>query len=195
MVILFGQMSKDTRLTRETAIQDIWTALDMLPRFRWRWERMDMNGGHPMIEMLAEKVLGINLRDVPLGGPSYMIPEEDWETGSPSGTLSPASSGVQLASPTHAQMPFGSGFQYSTNNANDPSGQLVNVPSHLFWPMDPSLDQMRQTPNPVYYPQPIGIIGCQPSHDAFVLEEKDPKMTKASIEPLMDSVRHRPLIL
>lgn len=189
MVILYGQMSKDTRLSRETAIQDIWTALDLLPRFRWRWERKDMNGGHPMIEMLAEKVLSINLSEVPSAGPSVLIPEEDWETSSPPGGLSPASSGMQLASPTHTQSSFNH-MPYGPIGPNDGNG-LANVPSSLFWPMDPHtpLEPIR-TPHAVYYqPQPIGIIGCQPSQTAFVLEEKDPKMTKAVVEPtVMDAV-------
>jgi hypothetical protein len=198
MVILYGQMSKDTRLSRETAIQDIWTALDMLPRFRWRWERMDMNAGHPMIEMLAEKVLSINLREVNINnaGPSFLIPEEDWEAGSPQGNLSPSSNGMQLSSPTHTHSPFGGQLQYGTTSTTDGAGRLVNVPSHLFWPMDPQnpvgipLEQMRQqSSHPVvYYPQPIGTIGCQASHYAYVLEEKDPRVAKADVEPLMDAV-------
>jgi hypothetical protein len=34
-------------------IEDVWMALDILPHFRWRWERKDLNGGHPLIFKLA----------------------------------------------------------------------------------------------------------------------------------------------
>ncbi|KAF8876723.1 hypothetical protein BD779DRAFT_1613239 [Infundibulicybe gibba] len=52
MVILYGHMSKCDKLPRHTALEDVWLALDMLPRFRWRWERKDFNGGHPLIAKL-----------------------------------------------------------------------------------------------------------------------------------------------
>ncbi|KAF8893294.1 hypothetical protein CPB85DRAFT_1440694 [Mucidula mucida] len=55
MVILYGHMSKSDTLPRHTALEDVWLALDMLPRFRWRWERKDVNGGHPLISKLAER--------------------------------------------------------------------------------------------------------------------------------------------
>ncbi|KZT29939.1 hypothetical protein NEOLEDRAFT_1056054 [Neolentinus lepideus HHB14362 ss-1] len=88
MVILYGHMSKCERLTRQVALEDVWMALDMLPRFRWRWERKDMTSGHPLIAKLAEKVLDVNLHQV--GPPSHpvLLSEQDWE--SDAGMLSPA---------------------------------------------------------------------------------------------------------
>ncbi|EEB98221.1 hypothetical protein MPER_02314, partial [Moniliophthora perniciosa FA553] len=44
MVILYGH---------------VWLAIDMLPRFRWRWERKDVAGGHPLIARLAERVMEV----------------------------------------------------------------------------------------------------------------------------------------
>ncbi|KDQ53103.1 hypothetical protein JAAARDRAFT_72641 [Jaapia argillacea MUCL 33604] len=89
MVILYGHMSKCERLTRQVALEDVWMALDMLPRFRWRWERKDLTSGHPLIAKLAEKVLEVNLHQV--GPPSHpvLMSDQDWENDG-SGMLSPA---------------------------------------------------------------------------------------------------------
>lgn len=64
-------------------------ALDMLPRFRWRWERKDLNGGHPLISKLAEKVLNVDLHSVAPPKDPVLLSELDWDTenvilGSPS---------------------------------------------------------------------------------------------------------------
>ena len=61
---------------------------------------------------------------------------------------------------------------------------LAALPANWFWPMDPE--------NPVELPpeqmqlhgqmnninQPIGTIGCQPSQEAYVLEERDQAVTR-----------------
>lgn len=207
MVILFGQMSHCDRLSTETAIEDIWTALDMLPRFRWRWERRDMNGSHPLIERLAEKVLCINLSEVKRTGTPVLIPEDDWEASSPSGTISPTSPGPQL-SPTHTHASFNNhtshGHSNSGNGTGDVNGRtLADVPPGLFWPMDPqhpvtlSAGQIQMpgnVPGNVNYYQAIGTIGCQPSQDSYMSEEKDPTVTKAHVQNWMSQVRSRVLL-
>jgi hypothetical protein len=89
MVILFGHMSRCDSLTRQVALEDVWMALDMLPSFRWRWERREMNGSHPLIATLAEKVLGVNLRQAGPSSHPVLLPELDWDiegTGSPVAT-------------------------------------------------------------------------------------------------------------
>ncbi|KAH8977702.1 hypothetical protein EDB86DRAFT_3067616 [Lactarius hatsudake] len=81
MVILFGP-------------HDVWMALDMLPSFRWRWERKETNGSHPLIATLAEKVLEVNLRQVGPSSHPVLMPELDWDlegTGSPLATHTAAS--------------------------------------------------------------------------------------------------------
>ena len=79
MVILYGHMSKCEILPRHTALEDVWLALDMLPRFRWRWERKDFNGGHPLIAKLAERVMDVDLQQVgPVSHPSLMC-EPEWD--------------------------------------------------------------------------------------------------------------------
>ncbi|KAI6037667.1 fungal-specific transcription factor domain-containing protein [Pisolithus marmoratus] len=87
MVILYGHMSHCDRLSRQVMIEDVWMALDMLPRLRWRWERKDLNGGHPLISKLAEKVLNVNLRTVGPTKDPVLLPELDWETDSPGGSM------------------------------------------------------------------------------------------------------------
>lgn len=99
MVILYGHMSHCDHLTRQVMIEDVWMALDMLPRLRWRWERKDLNGGHPLISKLAEKVLNVNLRSIGPTKDPVLIPELDWETDCPGGSM--------LGSPSlmsHSQM-------------------------------------------------------------------------------------------
>jgi len=193
MVILFGQMSHCDNLPRAVAIEDIWQALDMLPRFRWHWERRDMGGAHPLIERVAEKVLEIELPQVKNDGLQVLIAEEDWESGSPGALLSPTLSNKQVPSPTHAQSPFGANHgQYGAQGSNgasapDASGrQLADVPPSWFWPMDPENPiGMPQQGAPVGQPQagqqfqPIGTIGCVPSEASYMLEEKDPSLTRA----------------
>lgn len=90
MVILYGHMSHSDRLSRQEMIEDVWMALDMLPRLRWRWERKDLNGGHPLIAKLAEKVLNVNLRTVGPTKDPVLLSELDWETDSPGMVSSPA---------------------------------------------------------------------------------------------------------
>lgn len=89
MVILYGHMSHCERLSRQVMIEDVWMALDMLPRFRWRWERKDLNGGHPLISKLAEKVLNVDLHSVGPPKDPVLLSELEWDTenvilGSPS---------------------------------------------------------------------------------------------------------------
>lgn len=79
-VILLGHSQKCERLTPDVEKQDVWMALDMLPRSRWRWERKDLNGGHPVIHDLAQRVLNVDLAEVgPPKAPQVLLCEEsDW---------------------------------------------------------------------------------------------------------------------
>ncbi|KAI0027406.1 fungal-specific transcription factor domain-containing protein, partial [Vararia minispora EC-137] len=79
MVILYGHMSRCEALSKQVALEDVWMALDMLPSFRWRWERKDNNGGHPLIARLAEKVLEVNLRQAGPTAQPVLIPEINWD--------------------------------------------------------------------------------------------------------------------
>ncbi|KAF8124148.1 fungal-specific transcription factor domain-containing protein [Boletus edulis] len=99
MVILYGHMSRCERLSRQVMIEDVWMALDMLPRFRWRWERKDLNDGHPLISTLAEKVLNVDLRSVSPPKDPVLLSESDWETE----TVIVGSS--SMSSPRQAHLP------------------------------------------------------------------------------------------
>ena len=105
MVILYGHMSKCEILPRHAAVEDVWLALDMLPRFRWRWERKDFNGGHPLIAKLAERVMEVNLQQVgPVSHPSLLC-EPEWEDDV---VMSPAGKSQQ-STPTLAPSPYAIG--------------------------------------------------------------------------------------
>ena len=199
MVILYGHMSRCDRVSRQTAIEDIWMALDVLPRLRWRWERKDMNGGHPLIAKLAEKVFEINLHEVNGTGPAVLLPELDWnDIASPLQAVSP-----QQASASQVQGQYGSSAYPVSHKGS--SGQvemnghnLADIPAGLFWPIDlqnpvgisPEHAHMGQSHTQQHY-QAIGAIGCQPSQDMYMLEEKDPTMTSAHMQRLISAVSMR----
>lgn len=151
MVILFGHMSKCERLPREVALEDVWMALDMLPSFRWRWERKDLNGSHPLIAKLAEQVLGVNLHQVAPTTAPMLLSEQDWDT---EGVLSPSlnsgvSSGQQPSTPVtgpaypppaFGQPPSASKGSPSGHKGGHPSPgdkKLAEVPADLFYPFFP----------------------------------------------------------
>jgi hypothetical protein len=151
MVILYGHMSNCNRLTREVALEDVWLALDLLPRLRWRWERKDSKGGHPLIAKLAERVLGANLLSVgPVSAP-VLLSEQDLDdvsmlmSPSPSSALPSSQQANQsLASPyTSSGSP---GYGQHVRNGSQSKGvapispdkqQLVEVPTGLFYPFYP----------------------------------------------------------
>lgn len=164
MVILYGHMSHCERLTRQEMIEDVWMALDMLPRFRWRWERKDLNGGHPLISKLAEKVLNVNLRTVGPTQDPILLSELDWETDTPM-VCSPAL-GAQPQLRVHPGTPTSSHPSHTgsggigpgvygplprgaTTNPNSAKGlqgpmgngtahdKLAEVPTGLFYPFYP----------------------------------------------------------
>jgi hypothetical protein len=147
MVILYGHMSQCNRLSKQVAVEDIWMALDMLPRLRWRWERKDVNGGHPLISKLAEKVLDVNLSEVgPVSNP-VLLAEQDWEdvpVVSPSSSASLPS--TTSTPPVAGGMYSGSGSMVYGSQQRDVkplngsakgTQQLVDVPSGLFYPFFP----------------------------------------------------------
>ncbi|TDL25488.1 hypothetical protein BD410DRAFT_784479 [Rickenella mellea] len=199
MVILYGHMSRCERLPPQVALEDIWMALDMLPRFRWRWERKDLNGGHPLILKLAEKVFDTNLHQVCRTGLPMLIPEMDWDMDSPIGSLTPNSAGHPQTTPTQTHATFPNGPHAHGRSGDNMGGSegggrhLADVPAGLFWPIDPQNlvgEQMRlghpQSSQPPY--QSIGMIGCEPSQDSYMLEEKDPSLTNAQMQRWMNAI-------
>ncbi|KAJ7494589.1 fungal-specific transcription factor domain-containing protein [Mycena galericulata] len=155
MVILYGQMSNCERLPRQTAIEDVWLALDMLPRFRWRWERKDLNGGHPLIFELASHVMGVDLHAVKPATQPVLLSEPEWDEDSampsPMSTSQHTSpipaSAYPIAKPAYGPQPRGMngapptvhvGGPPTPTSANGAGGKhLVDIPTGLFYPFFP----------------------------------------------------------
>ncbi|KAJ7219910.1 fungal-specific transcription factor domain-containing protein [Mycena pura] len=153
MVILYGQMSHCERLARQTAIEDLWLALDMLPRFRWRWERKDLGGAHPLIFELASHVMGVDLHTVKPTTQPVLLPEPEWDEDSALPSPMPVSQHTS-PSPTNAyppKVPYGphthglnGGAIHVATPTNGASGKhLVDIPTGLFYPFYPE-----ENPNP-----------------------------------------------
>lgn len=163
MVILYGHMSHSECLSKETMIEDVWMALNMLPRFRWRWERKDLNGGHPLISRLAEKVLEVDLRSVAPTKDSVLISELDWDTDGPGGMMGspslmsqmqpqkpsvvthpPYQAGGHMGPMTYSPQrpmpqsssPGKNATAQGSNGSNGPD-KLAEVPLGLFYPFYP----------------------------------------------------------
>ncbi|OCH90336.1 hypothetical protein OBBRIDRAFT_755152 [Obba rivulosa] len=154
MVILFGQMSSVSRLPRQVALEDVWMALDMLPSFRWRWERKDVNAGHPLIARLAEKVLKVNLHQVAPTSAPMLLPEQDWDDSPMSPAMmpdpaqqpnTPSMGAVQYASPTSPFGPAPGGSSPAKSSPvrpapapgavkTNPDEKLPDLPAGLFYP-------------------------------------------------------------
>jgi len=186
MVILFGHMSRCDSLTRQVALEDVWMALDMLPSFRWRWERKEMNGSHPLIATLAEKVLGVNLRQAGPTSHPVLMPELDWDiegTNSPiathtavstpslgnttythgsSGTPFPGSPPIGPAVPASSRLVTGA--SNGNGGANGPvETKLAEVPVNLFYPFYPDNSQMQGRPMPSPVGAPAGSVPTAPA--------------------------------
>ena len=149
MVILYGHMSNCERIPHQMASEDVWMALDILPSIRWRWERKDLSGGHPLIARLAERILSINLHQV--GPPSHpvLLSEPYWEEDAANMTSistlklghSPMSIGSAPGSGSGSGPVYGNGFNRQSTQKpgynQQPSGHLADVPAGLFYPFYP----------------------------------------------------------
>jgi hypothetical protein len=77
--ILIGHSYKCDALEADVIQDDIWMALDMLPRFRWRWDRKDHHGGHPPIHEIAQKMLKADFsQGGPVSHPVLLMEEVNW---------------------------------------------------------------------------------------------------------------------
>ena len=193
MVILYGHINKSMRLPKAVVIQDIWMALDVLPRMRWRWERKDINGEHPLIANLAERVLEISLHEVVPSGDQMLLSEQDWDSNA--SLVSPSMAGHKQEQMTpvmaNAQFPRGTAFGQSVRGSNPSNGPndglrndkqleskepLMEVPSGLFYPFFPErkLIQNRNGP-PQDFSEMFAAAGAQAGGpygaDSYTLEE------------------------
>jgi hypothetical protein len=145
-----------------------------------------MNGGHPLIEKLTERVLCIDLRDIKSTRLPMLIPEDDWDANSPTVAANSVSPSVaSMHSPRHPRSSFSgpsSSYVSGQNVHADNSKTLPQLDANWFWPMDPENPvalpvEHLHVNGPGHLPQPIGMIGCQPSQEAYVLEERDQAVT------------------
>ena len=116
MTILYGYISRNRLLPKVVCMEDVYSALGLIPHFRWRWERKDANGGaHPMMIALAKKAFPSWDVDQRQANTPHLMREEDWnnETHSRLGQkLSPQQVGLDV----------------------QPSLALEHVPPGLFFP-------------------------------------------------------------
>ena len=176
MVVLYGHISKVDCLPTQVALEDIWMALDMIPRFRWRWERKDVNGGHPLISKLAEYIMGVNLQNVKPSHshPPVLLCEPDWEEPkSPNQKSSQHGTPVMSSATSGSYSSGNSGQGYIQNgpiNRSNSGGstpsenhQLADVPQALFFPFFPELGaQVIANPTTI---QSNGGTGSSKQHD------------------------------
>lgn len=147
MVILYGHISKVECLPPVVALEDIWMALDMLPRFRWRWERKDVKGAHPLIAKLAEHVMGVDLQTVKPSSahPPVLICEPDWEEPTSPSQKSQHGTPVLSAAPPYTPGNGGPVFHHpngpinrsSSGGSTPPDKHLAEIPQGLFYPFYP----------------------------------------------------------
>lgn len=194
MVILYGHINKSMRLAKSVVIQDIWMALDVLPRLRWRWQRKDINGEHPLIANLAERVLEINLRDVVPSGDQMLLAEQNWDSDASLMSPSMAVHKQEQMTPiiTNAQFPahsvtYGQSIRGPTpngarngmrnDNLSEGKQPLMEVPSGLFYPFFPER-KVVPSRNGQDFGEMLAVAGAQAGgpygQDSYVLEDEVP---------------------
>jgi hypothetical protein len=148
MVILYGHISGVECLPARIALEDIWLALDMLPRFRWRWERKDVNGGHPLIAKLVECIMGASLHTMTPKAIPILLSEPEWDEqmspvpksqhSTPVISSTPSSYTPTTHSPHQRSLNDVSGALNRSNSGTTPPGKhLADVPTTLFYPFFP----------------------------------------------------------
>lgn len=180
MVILYGHMSKCDCLPHRTAVEDIWLALDMLPRFRWRWERKDVNGGHPLISKLAERVMEVNLHAITPTQHAILLPEPEWEEDThtlpnshqTTPTLTAAPYGPPNAPIVYGPQPRLMNGSVALNGLNGHADKnMAEIPSTLFYPFYP------ETPAPAHdYNALLAAAAAQPPPETYMSEERGAMM-------------------
>lgn len=205
MVILYGHMSKVECLPYNIALEDIWMALDMIPHFRWRWERKDVKGGHPLIAKLAEHVMGVQTVNPLNSHPSFLLCEPDWEEAT-SPTQKSSQQGTPVLPTVGSVLGSGSGPVYgpsgpinrSQSGGSTPSDRrLAEVPQAAFFPFFPELVP-NQTENSTESTRPQDVRDllrvfavthdgyCTQPHEQHLPEEKDRShSTAASVWPVV----------
>lgn len=136
-------------------------ALDVLPRMRWRWARKDVNGEHPLITHLAEKILEVKLHGYqPKGDNNYLLSDNHWDLDLSSIPPAMGSQKQEQMTPVMANSSFPVQNGYSPHNRrvvqNSPmvgmknedkkSPSVPTIPPSLFYPFYPE-DKIPENPN------------------------------------------------
>nr|GAT60924.1 predicted protein [Mycena chlorophos] len=199
MVILYGQMSNcDGMLTRQMAIDDLWLALDMLPRFRWRWERKDLNGSHPLIFELASHVMGVDLHAVKPSTQPVLLCEPDWEDSALPSPLSMSQHTSPAPGHAYPKQLYGVQRVHAPPASNGGGAKhLVEVPPSLFFPFYPEAANPASPPtstNGLHEPSYGHILAAaathgqhgsyvgQGSYDTYISEEHSPATRRVQWE-------------
>lgn len=210
MVILYGQTSKCDCLPKNTALEDIWLALDMLPRFRWRWERKDVKGAHPLIAKVAERVLEVSLETVhpePVANP-ILLPEPKWEdyiaspqplSQQPTPTIPSSAPQYSVPGSVHSNgstgfvvygphpRPVDNGTSSSgivKGDATPPEKCMANFPTPLFYPFYP------EAPLPAHHGN--GSSNASPGYQEYLsVAATTQDVSYANHSSYIDDTQHR----
>jgi len=204
MVILYGHINKSIRLHKSVVVQDIWMALDVLPRMRWRWQRRDINGEHPLIANLAERVLEINLRDVVPSGDQMLLAEQNWDSDASLMSPSMAVHKQEQMTPViaNAQFPahgttYGQSIRGSApsngprngmrnENQSETKQPLMEVPSGLFYPFFPERKVVANRSGPPQdFSEMLAVAGAQAGgpygQDSYGMDEEDAVVSHSGV--------------
>jgi hypothetical protein len=162
-VILFGHVHGCDVLKQDVEVADVWMALDMIPRFRWRWDRKDMNGGHPYIHSLAGKILDVDLSQAgPLTQPGLLLEVPDWSHVDWATAVPHPGAPVLVKAEGHGAIP-----QYA---------QVLDS-AMGFYPFYPENTSRLVPPPPTdaasSWPQHAALAAYQQSHSSYMQEERD----------------------
>ncbi|KAF8622561.1 hypothetical protein AX15_006910 [Amanita polypyramis BW_CC] len=209
MVILYGHTSKCDCLPKNTALEDIWLALDMLPRFRWRWERKDANGGHPLIAKVAERVLEVNLHTIhpePVAGP-ILLPEPKWEeyvpspanlSQQPTPTIPASTASYGVSHSNGSLVPYGphplpvdgaGSSNMVKGDTTPPEKSMAHFPTPLFYPFYPEASLPSNQSNTSSNPS----SGEYEDYLAVAATTQDESYgNRSAHESYIDDTQHRP---
>lgn len=176
----------------------------MLPRFRWRWERKDANGGHPLVAKVAERVLEVNLQTLhpePVASP-VLIPEPKWEeyvaspaalSQQPTPTMSastvqfgPGHSNGNLAYGPQSRPDASASASIAKGDTTPPEKSMANFPTPLFYPFYP------EAPLPASHTSGSAGTGTYQEYLAVAATTQDVSYPNHSAhEAYIDDTHHR----
>lgn len=149
MIILYARFSKVEALDPAVAKEDCALALKLVPELRWRWERQDNKGSHPLIARLAYKLLD-GFDENPKTKP-WLIDETYWVPPHILQSHAPPNIEEILQSPPHVNIPLPSGDESGAGPSviSIPPQTEQGPPQHY-----QAVQPVPQTPSSVVGPSP-----------------------------------------